>query len=154
MLTLTLLGLLALLVLGIAAPFIRPLGLALRLVHGLTGAIALGLGLIGSLRLLVGGEITEAVLPLGLPWMGAHLRLDDLSSFFMAAANFATALVMVFAQGYAPRQAEPRRALVPLPIFVAACNLVLVADDAFVFLLAWELMSVASWLLVLAQHRE
>jgi formate hydrogenlyase subunit 3/multisubunit Na+/H+ antiporter MnhD subunit len=33
-------------------------------------------------------------------------------------------------------------------------NLVLVADDAFTFLLSWEVMSLASWALVMARHRE
>ncbi len=154
MLTLTLFGLLFLLILGIAAPFLRPRRLALRLVHGLVGGSALALGIAAGIRLLAGGDVTELDLPLGLPWMGAHFRLDDLSCFFMAAINLATAMVMVFANGYAARQAEPGRTLAPLPVFLAACNLVLLANDAFVFLLAWELVSVASWLLVLANHRE
>ena len=154
MLTLTLLGLLLLLALGVAAPFIRSDRLALRIVHGGVGGMALTLGTGAAIRLVAGGEVSELDLPLGLPWMGTHFRLDDLSCFFMAAINPATALVMVFAHGYAARQPEPRRALAPLPIFLAACNLVLLANDAFVFLLAWELMSIASWLLVLANHRE
>jgi formate hydrogenlyase subunit 3/multisubunit Na+/H+ antiporter MnhD subunit len=33
-------------------------------------------------------------------------------------------------------------------------NLVVMADDAFVFLLSWELMSLASWAIVLAHHNE
>ncbi len=33
-------------------------------------------------------------------------------------------------------------------------TLVLIADDAFGFLVSWEAMSLASWLLVLANHRE
>ena len=33
-------------------------------------------------------------------------------------------------------------------------NLVLLSDDAFSFLLAWEFMSLTSWLLVMASHRE
>jgi hydrogenase-4 component B len=33
-------------------------------------------------------------------------------------------------------------------------NLVVLADDAFGFLLAWEFMSVTSWALVLAHHRD
>ncbi len=36
--------------------------------------------------------------------------------------------------------------------FLAAMNAVLLADDAFVFLVAWELMSLTSWALVLAHH--
>ena len=33
-------------------------------------------------------------------------------------------------------------------------NLVVFADDAFTFLLAWELMSLTSWAIVLARHRD
>jgi formate hydrogenlyase subunit 3/multisubunit Na+/H+ antiporter MnhD subunit len=33
-------------------------------------------------------------------------------------------------------------------------NLVLVADDAFVFLLSWEFMSLSSWALVMTHHRD
>lgn len=154
MLTLTLLGLLFLILLGIAAPFLRPKTVASRLVHGLVGGVALALGVSAAVRLLAGGDVTELALPLGLPWTGVHFRLDDLSCFFMAALNLASAMVMVFADGYVRRQAEPDRALTPLPVFIAACNLVLLADDAFVFLLAWALMGVAAWLLVLANHRQ
>jgi formate hydrogenlyase subunit 3/multisubunit Na+/H+ antiporter MnhD subunit len=37
-------------------------------------------------------------------------------------------------------------------VFLAGLNLVVVADDAFSFLFAWELMSIASWALVVAHH--
>ena len=40
------------------------------------------------------------------------------------------------------------------PLFIAGMNLVLLSDDAFSFLLAWEFMSLTSWLLVMASHRE
>jgi formate hydrogenlyase subunit 3/multisubunit Na+/H+ antiporter MnhD subunit len=40
------------------------------------------------------------------------------------------------------------------PAFLAAMNLVVMADDAFVFLASWELMSLVSWAIVLAHHRE
>ena len=87
MLTLTLLGLLLLLAFGLAAPFLRPHRLAPRLVHGLTGAMALALGVTAAIRLLAGGDVSELDLPFGLPWTGVHFRLDDLSCFFMAAIN-------------------------------------------------------------------
>ena len=32
-------------------------------------------------------------------------------------------------------------------------NLVVLADDAFTFLLSWEFMSLTSWALVMAHHR-
>ena len=40
------------------------------------------------------------------------------------------------------------------PAFLAGMNLVLLADDAYTFLVAWEFMSLASWALVMAHHRE
>ena len=40
------------------------------------------------------------------------------------------------------------------PLFLAGLNLVVIAADAFSFLFAWELMSLASWALVMAHHRE
>ena len=52
----------------------------------------------------------------------------------------------------ATRQA-PHRVLPFYPAFLAGMNLVVLADDAFTFLLSWELMSLASWALVMAHHR-
>src|SRR5258706_13602708 len=40
------------------------------------------------------------------------------------------------------------------PAFLAAMNLVVLADDAFAFLVAWEFMSLTSWALVMAYHRD
>ena len=39
------------------------------------------------------------------------------------------------------------------PAFLAGMNLVVLADDAFTFLVAWEFMSLTSWALVMAHHR-
>src|SRR6266478_5780895 len=41
----------------------------------------------------------------------------------------------------------------PLSAAFAGMNLVLLAQDAFSFLVGWELMSLASWALVLSEHR-
>ncbi|HYE50258.1 MAG TPA: hydrogenase 4 subunit B, partial [Azospirillaceae bacterium] len=49
---------------------------------------------------------------------------------------------------------EPGRVLPAYPLFLAGMLLVLAAGDAFVFLAGWEFMSLGSWLLVLATHRE
>ena len=39
------------------------------------------------------------------------------------------------------------------PAFLAGMTLVVLADDAFTFLLSWEFMSLTSWALVMAHHR-
>jgi hypothetical protein len=44
-------------------------------------AVLSATGFVASLAfLLAGARPTEVVLPLGLPWIGAHLRLDALSA--------------------------------------------------------------------------
>src|SRR6202040_4446805 len=55
--------------------------------------------------------------------------------------------------GYGRHEAAPQRVLPFYPAFLAAMNLVVLADDAFTFLLSWEFMSVSSWALVMAHHR-
>jgi len=48
-----------------------------------------------------------------------------------------------------PRAAAGRTVL---PAFIAGMNLVLLAQDAFSFLVGWEFMSLASWALVVSEH--
>ena len=98
--------------------------------------------------------IDTLALPVGLPWLHANLRLDALSAVFLLAVNLAACLASVFGWSYARHDDEPGRVLPIFPLFIAGMNLVLVADDAFVFLAAWEFMSLTSWLLVLSTHRE
>src|SRR5512133_3954913 len=42
---------------------------------------------------------SAASLPLGLPWLGAHFRLDALSAFFLAVVNLRAAPARLFALG-------------------------------------------------------
>jgi len=96
----------------------------------------------------------DLVLPIGLPWLSAHFRIDALSAWFMLVVDLGGAAAALFGIGYGRHEAEPMRVLPFFPVFLAAMNLVLIADDAFVFLLCWESMSLSSWLLVLANHRQ
>lgn len=105
-------------------------------------------------QLLGAGAATSAVLPLGLPWLGAHFRIDLLTAFFLFVVNLGAAAASLYGIGYGRHEASPLRVLPFFPAFLAGMNLVIVADDAFTFLLSWEFMSLASWALVLAHHRE
>ena len=97
-------------------------------------------------------EVPSAVLPFGLPWLRAHFRLDSLSAFFLVAVNFPAALASLFGIGYGGHVPHSTRVTPLFPLFLFAMNGVLIADDAFVFLLSWEFMSLSSWLLVLSDH--
>jgi formate hydrogenlyase subunit 3/multisubunit Na+/H+ antiporter MnhD subunit len=91
---------------------------------------------------------------LGLPWIGANLRLDVLSAFFVLVINLGGAAASLYGLGYGRHESEPRRVLPFFPAFLAGMNMVLLADDAFTFLLSWEFMSLASWALVMSHHRD
>ena len=103
--------------------------------------------------LTTGAGLASVTLPLGIPWIEAHLRLDLLAAFFLVVVNLGGAAASLYAIGYARHEPAPQRVLPFFPVFLAAMNLVVVADDAFTFLFAWELMSLASWALVMAHHR-
>jgi hydrogenase-4 component B len=93
-------------------------------------------------------------LPLGLPGIGSNFRLDVLSGLFLAVVNLGGAGASIFGLGYGRHEAFPGRILPFFCVFLAAMNLVVLSDDAFTFLLSWELMSLASWALVMAHHGE
>lgn len=106
-----------------------------------------------GLTVLLGGGVSETVLPVGLPWLGAHLRLDALSAFFLVVIALGGATASLYAIGYGRHEHEPWRVLPFYPAFLGAMTLVVLADDAFTFLVSWEIMSLLSWALVLAHHR-
>ncbi len=127
---------------------------ATTLVYGVSLAAALVALFVGVRHLLGAGSPVNATLPLGLPWLGAHFRLDALSAFFLAVVNLGAAAASLFALGYGPHEKAPQRVLPFYPAFLAGMNLVVLADDAFTFLVSWEFMSLSSWALVMSHHRD
>ncbi len=124
-------------------------------VYGATLVICAA-ALLGSLRWLLGdaANTSDMTLPIGLPWLGAHFRLDALASFFLVVVNLGGAAASLYGLGYGHHDPAPHRVLPFFPAFLAGMNLVVLADDAFSYLLCWEFMSLASWALVMAHHRE
>jgi hydrogenase-4 component B len=93
-------------------------------------------------------------LPIGLPFIGANFRLDALSAFFLCVVDLGAAAASLYGLGYGQHEKSPERVLPFYPAFLAGMNLVVLADDAFTFLLSWEFMSLTSWALVMAHHKE
>ncbi len=115
-----------------------------RVFYALAALAGLGAGVLGlagvrghawTLRL-------SAVVPLG----GLELAMDPLAGVFVAIAGLTIAAASLYAIGYAGDRAQGRGAYLA---FAAALLVVPLAANAMTFLIAWEVMSLASWALVL-----
>ncbi|PZN13004.1 MAG: hydrogenase 4 subunit B, partial [Proteobacteria bacterium] len=128
---------------------------ATRIIYSASLGLSSIIFLVAVVRLLTWpSPDPEATLPLGLPWIGARFRIDAVSAFFLAVVNFGAAAASLYALGYGEHEEHPERVLPFYPAFLAGMNIVVLADDAFSFLVAWEFMSLASWALVVAHHQE
>ena len=123
------------------------------LVYGGSLIASLGALSFGMMTLIEGAPAETMLLPVGLPGLGAHFRVDALSAFFLVVANLGGAAASLYGIGYGRHEKAPLRVLPFFPAYLAGMNLVVLADDAFSFLIAWEFMSLSSWALVMANHR-
>ncbi len=108
-------------------------------------------GAIATLVWLIAAPGADSLeLPIGLPGAphGAILALDGLSAWFLLL------LFLVATAATLAAAAEPRRPRAWLAAFVAGMAITLLAGDTFTLLFGFELMSLASWALVLTHHED
>jgi len=126
-----------------------------RLVAATVGSSTAILGSVLALTGLVVGLRLPVELPWSMPFGHLALACDGISELFVAVAAVVTALAAVFGTGYL-RHAPDRK-----PFGLAWClfNLltasmvgVFLAANAVFFLLAWELMALTSFGLVMFDH--
>jgi len=112
--------------------------------------------LVAGVGALIAGGVATAALPLGLPWLPWQIRLDALSGFFLCVVGIVSFAVGLYAPGYVrgfEHGNDSLRALCGFTgLFLAGMLLVILADDAFMFMVAWELMSLSSYFLVAWHH--
>lgn len=94
-------------------------------------------------------------LPLGLPDLPFHARLDSMSAFFLLLLGLGGAGISTFAAGYFRSGDGTAPALLGLQyhVFLASMAAVILADDAYLFMVTWETMALSSYFLVTSQHR-
>ncbi len=94
----------------------------------------------------------QVVLPAGLPDLPFHLRLDLLSGYFLVVVGLLAFFVSIYSIGYVKAYVGHRSVtslVVFYTLFLAGMFLVVLADDAFFFLISWEMMAASSYFLVL-----
>ncbi|MHB1402356.1 MAG: hydrogenase 4 subunit B [Thiobacillus sp.] len=118
---------------------------------GALGALFIaGVGVAGLLQ-----PTSTIILPIGLPDLPFHLRLDALSAFFMVLLGGAAFGITVYASGYFKSMAAGPLALLALwyHLFLGGMVTVLLANDAYAFMVAWEVMALSSYFLVTTDHK-
>ncbi|PLZ02182.1 hydrogenase 4 subunit B [Burkholderia sp. WAC0059] len=148
---LALAGWLAVGVLGLVNP--HRTRLISRLLFPAGALVGLALGACGIAGLFVAPE--QTVLPVGLPGLPFHLRIDPLSAWFLAVLGATSTGVSAFSAGYF-RNGEgtpPGLLCFEYHVCLASMAAVLLADDAYCFMVAWEAMTVSAVFLVMTNHR-
>jgi hydrogenase-4 component B len=117
------------------------------------GAAALAVASASALR----GVVTTAQGFSGLAFGPLALRLDPLAAVFLAPIALIGGLGAIYAPAYARlgRGAAPRPGeRIVFELLLASMALVVVSANTVLLLVAWELMTLLSWLLVTSEHEE
>jgi hydrogenase-4 component B len=127
--------------------------------HGLLGClgapVAALLAALPVAQVLGGGETLRTELPWSVPGGVLALELDPLSAFFLVPVLALSALAALYGRAYLADHADRRRVGASWLFFnllCAAMVVVLLARNGVLFLIAWETMSLAAYLLVTFEH--
>lgn len=128
-----------------------------RLSFVLLGISGIASSWAGGMTLLT-KHVEQTVLPIGLPWLHVFLRIDPLAGFFLCIVGFITFIAACYGPAYVQEHIKGPHPVGTLTFFTGlfTCGMLLVilTADAFSFMIAWELMSVASYFLVAYQHNQ
>jgi len=147
------------------AGLLRPGSAALscRVLYPLGAVLGLMLAALGLWALVSSPlEMTPAqsaaqqlTLLIGLPDLPMHLRCDALSAVFLILLGGSSAGISIFGAGYfrSPQGTPAGLTCLQYHLFLASMGFVLLADDAYSFMVAWETMALSSYFLVVTDHR-
>ena len=124
--------------------FVFPAGALVSLALAATGLWAMG------------APASAAILPAGLPDLPFHVRLDALSGFFLLLLGGVSFGISLYAAGYFRDTEATALVLLNLQyhVFLASMAIVLIADDAYLFMITWESMALSSYFLVTTEHHD
>jgi len=125
---------------------------------GAVGAVAAcGVGMLPAIDALTQGPLTEVAHSWAVPAGSLVAGLDPLSAFFLIPMLALSALTAVYGREYLLAYAK-RKSLGPPTFFfnllVASMVGVVVARDGLLFLFAWEVMTLASYALIVFEYED
>lgn len=144
--------------LGFVLPFCVPRKPQTQGIVGSVCACAASLiGITSGFIGLLASEPVTAIVTSPLPLLAFAARLDPLASFFVLTISLTGLAASIYAMGYL-KEFHGRVSVAALAAltnaFLLSMTLVVIADNGFFFLIAWELMSLASYFLVVTEHEK
>lgn len=123
---------------------------AASVVGATTAVIGCVCGEVYALRTLLTGDGGSLSLRWEVPYGRLRIETDALSAFFLTAIFGLGSLAAVYGAGYlaSPRRRSLGPAWLALNVFLASMALVVVARQAVLFLVAWEVMSLAAYVCI------
>src|SRR6266446_2439081 len=147
-----------LLVLGGLAAVLLGARSAMAQAAGQAGAIFGSLlGLLVAVRVLVTGQVEGMSGAWPMPGGGLHLEIDALSAFFLLPVFGLSVVTGLYGRSYLAGGDSGRGSAATwfhLNLLTAAMALVITARDGLLFLLAWEVMALAPFFLVIFDDRQ
>jgi hydrogenase-4 component B len=147
---------------GYVAGILLPLCLPRRpeaqnLTAGVPAIVATSAGVVLGLLGLTSSEPVTGSLASTIPLLTLAIRLDSLAAFFVFTISVVGLAASIYAIGYL-RHLAGRASIAMLGAlfnaYLLAMTFVVLADNGFFFLLAWELMSLLSYFLVVTEHEK
>ena len=140
--------------------FIRREKLASAVSFG-AGSLSASAGLVTALLFLAGGVGTPApqyqLLPTFIPYIQFTIRLEPLGAFFLLLISLLGFALSIYSLGYA-KGFFGRKNVGVLGAFynalLLATTLTVLADNLWIFLIAWELMALTAYCLVSFEHEQ
>jgi len=123
---------------------------------GQTGAIGgSALGLAAAVNTLYSGRVDVLTASWPMPGGGLHLEIDALSAFFLLPVFGLSLLTGIYGRSYLQGRDTGHAAAswFHLNMLSAAMALVIVARDGLLFLVAWEIMALSPFFLVIFDDR-
>jgi hydrogenase-4 component B len=142
---------------GLASHLLKKGG---RGILNLLGVLALGGALAqiaASLASLLAGAEFQGSFSSGVPYLSYSVRLDPLSSYFNLALSILAGAVSIYSFGYLKHPPAGRNAglfCFFYNLLLICLTLVFTAANAFFFLIAWELMALVAYFLVVTEHEK
>jgi formate hydrogenlyase subunit 3/multisubunit Na+/H+ antiporter MnhD subunit len=114
--------------------------------------------LLPAFKVLAGGETLVKTFNFNQLFGGVNFVIDPLSAFFVAIISVMSLVTVVYANGYLRPYVEKGKNinghLVFLPMLFASMQAVVTCQNAFMFLICWEIMSLSSFFLVIFENEK